>query len=55
MSDLTMCNYCNLDWIKKRHAGKTVELKPEDAWLRVYVDGKPYGALFKAITESCVC
>lgn len=55
MSDLTRCNFCDLQAIKRENKGKKVTLRDDDGWLRVVVDGKDYGCLFKEITDHCVC
>jgi hypothetical protein len=55
MSSLTRCNYCVLEGIKRRNPGKLVETRPDDGWLRVYVDGEPQDVLLLELTGRCVC
>jgi len=56
MSELTSCNFCTLQVIKRRNKGKKVTTqRDEDGWIRVFVDGKPTGTSFMALTDHCVC
>jgi hypothetical protein len=56
MSELTSCNFCTLQDIKRRNKGKKVTTqRDEDGWIRVFVDGKPTGTSFMALTDHCVC
>lgn len=56
MSELTRCNRCKLDDIKRRHSGSVVTLtRDEHGWFRVRVDGEPIGVSFLQVTEGCVC
>ena len=56
MSELTPCNYCSLQRLKREHIGKFVEAKQaSNGWLEVYADDQPVGVAFMALTDHCVC
>ena len=56
MSELTRCNRCTLEAVKRRERGKRVTTKrDEHGWLRVHVDGEPIGISFLELTDHCVC
>jgi hypothetical protein len=58
MSSLTKCNYCVLEQIKASNPGKeVVVLKTGEKMisLQVYVQGKPIGVWFMALSDHCVC
>jgi hypothetical protein len=55
MSSLTRCNHCTLLDIKRRNPDKAVNLRAEDGWIQVYVDGVRYGASFLEVSDYCVC
>ena len=62
MSELTPCNYCTLEGIKRRNKGKKVKLRPakkEDKYFLggydVYIDGEKSGAWFMEVSDRCVC
>ena len=58
MSSLTTCNYCVLKRIKEDNKGKeVVVLKTSDKMisLQVFVEGKPLGVWFMALSDHCVC
>ena len=60
MSELTLCNHCTLADIRRRHAGKKIELRIETwdgesiYWTTVYVDDERL-ASFLELTAVCVC
>ena len=59
MSELTKCNYCTLQWVKKRNPGKEVKVVKAGKYkycdLQVYVDGQPLGIWFAELSDHCVC
>lgn len=63
MSDLTQCNYCVLQEIKRRNKGKKVTVKRKifttnghpDPWIIVYVDGVDSGTMLKELGTQCEC
>ncbi len=56
MSELTPCNYCTLNDIKRRNKGKKVTTRREpDGWIRVLIDGEDAGHLFMALGDHCEC
>ncbi len=59
MSDLTQCNYCTFEAIKKRmkQKGKKVTVRKNiaNSWIDVFVDDKYYGTSFMKLTDHCVC
>jgi hypothetical protein len=59
MSSLTPCNYCVLQKIKEDNKGKeVVVLHNKSAKMlhfQVFVDGKPLGVWFMALSDHCVC
>jgi hypothetical protein len=61
MSELTPCNYCSLQEIKRlaRKRGEAVEVVhgagEMKGWLQVKVGGKPKDIWFRALTDSCAC
>lgn len=58
MSERTLCNFCTLQRIKQQYPGKeVVVLKTGELIcnLQVYVEGKPLGVWFAAISDYCVC
>jgi hypothetical protein len=55
MSELTRCNYCSLEDIKRRHPGAEVTTRVEERWLRVFIDGEATERWFLELTDHCVC
>lgn len=59
MSDLTRCNYCTFEAIKKRMKQKgkkaTVRKNEVNGWMDVFVDGKRSATSFMKLTDHCVC
>lgn len=58
MSELTPCNYCVLQRIKRDNPGKEVTvLKTSEKMisLQVFVEGKPIGVWFMTLSDHCVC
>lgn len=56
MSELTRCNYCTLQDVRRRNPGKRVSTRrDEHGWLRVLIDGEPAGISFLELTTRCVC
>lgn len=56
MSELTRCNYCTLQEVRRRHPDAVVTTKPDEyGWLQVWIDDKPGGQHFLALTDHCVC
>lgn len=55
VSELTRCNYCNLEEVKRQHPDADVHVRTDDGWLQVYVDAEPIGMWFLALTTHCVC
>lgn len=60
MSEMTRCNRCNLDEVKRRHPGQKVTtgapVDPKMAgWIQVFVDGKPFAMWFVELTPECCC
>ena len=58
MSELTLCNYCTLEDIKRRH-GKVELRRTADRWVDVLVqdgdDDWKVVASFAALPEGCAC
>uniref|UniRef100_A0A6M3JPA6 Uncharacterized protein n=1 Tax=viral metagenome TaxID=1070528 RepID=A0A6M3JPA6_9ZZZZ len=61
MSELTLCNYCSLQSMKKRakKEGKKIKLSTTRAgdmagWIKVEEDGKAI-AYFMKLSSRCVC
>jgi len=58
VSELTTCNYCNYEAMKKRakERGVWVILRGQDDWISArYSDEELPSAFFMELTESCVC
>jgi hypothetical protein len=60
MSDLTRCNYCTLEAVKRRpenkgHKVTVAQTRDSEGWLVVHVDGVPIGISFLALTAHCAC
>jgi hypothetical protein len=55
MSSMTQCNYCTLQELKRTNKGKKITLEKDNGWLRVMIDGKDGGHLFKELSDHCVC
>jgi hypothetical protein len=65
VSELTLCNRCNLEAMQRRAKARGVEVivtvhtEPDDEWrgwtsARYSDEDKP-GAWFKVLTEACAC
>jgi len=59
MSELTMCNHCQLELMKMlaERRGATVELRTDEfGWIEAkYSDRPEPSAWFKQLTDHCVC
>lgn len=58
MSELTKCNYCVLEAIKREHPGREVtviRVSQQICGLQVFVDGKGLGIYFAELSDHCVC
>ncbi len=54
MSELTSCNFCNVQDLKRRY-GKDLKLqKSRDGWIDATVKGK-FKASFMKVTKECAC
>lgn len=60
MSELTRCNYCTLEQVRRDNPGakvtvdQPVDPKMED-FKQVFIDGKPQGIWFNKVSAGCVC
>jgi len=58
MSELTKCNYCVLEAIKRRNPGREVVVircNNDICGLQVFVDGRGIGVWFAKLSDHCVC
>jgi hypothetical protein len=54
MSNLTKCNYCSYEQILRNAKEKTVELKPEDGGISIYIDGK-FASWYMELPDHYCC
>lgn len=59
MSELTVCNYCNLQDLKERYGEENIFLFAKDDWIEVRKkkgkEYEPIGVSFLALPLQCVC
>lgn len=65
MSELTRCNFCSFEALKRRYGVENLVLVPDDGWIAVHMIGyerDKYGkptedpiASFMVLTAHCVC
>jgi hypothetical protein len=58
MSELTKCNYCTLEAIKRSYPGREVtviRITNGICGLQVFIDGRGIGVWFDELSDHCVC